>query len=103
MNRPLQVFVDEDELARLEAWARKRGWSKSQAVRVAIRALVRSDSPDQDPLLALSGMVVAGLPPDASESFDRCLLATFVAERPEPYRPRAQRAPARRRSTRRAK
>ena len=97
MTRPLQVFVEDDELSRLEAWAAKRGWTKSQAIRVAIRALVRSDSEEQDPLLGLSGMIVEGLPSDASESFDRHLLATFVAERSTPYRRVARSSATRRR------
>jgi hypothetical protein len=97
MTRPLQVFVDHGEIARLEAWAAKRGWTKSQAIRVAIRALVQSDAEEQDPLLGMSGMIVEGLPADASESFDRHLLATFVAERSTPYRRKARSSPARRR------
>ena len=36
MSRPLQVFLDEADLDRLDAWARARGWTKSQAVRNAI-------------------------------------------------------------------
>ena len=77
MARPLQVYVDEDELERLESWARERGWSKSQAVRAAIRALVRSHAaPPDTPLLSLSGMVADGLPSDLSENFDRYLSET---------------------------
>ena len=75
MSRPLQVFLDEAELDRLEAWARARGWTKSQAVRAAVRALTRSR--DEDPLLRASGMI-EGLPPDASEQFDRYLNESFV-------------------------
>src|SRR5438876_53599 len=41
MNRPLQVYLDERDLARLEAWARARGWTKSRAIRAAVRALTR--------------------------------------------------------------
>jgi hypothetical protein len=99
MKKPLQVFLEDRELEALGAWARQRGWTKSQAIRVAIRALTRCDLDEADPLLALSGMVVDGLPPDAAESFDRYLLETFVAERPEPYR-RAAKSPSSRRRTR---
>ena len=49
MARPLQVYLDDKDLERLEAWARERGWTKSQAIRVAIRALTRK--PADDPLL----------------------------------------------------
>jgi hypothetical protein len=68
MARRLQVYLDEQDLARLEAWARGRGWTKSQAIRAAVRALTRP--PDEDPLLELSGDI-DGLPPDLSERFER--------------------------------
>ena len=77
MSRPLQVFLDEADLDRLDAWVRARGWTKSQAARAAVRALTRSR--DEDPLLRASGMI-EGLLPDASEQFDRCLSESFVAE-----------------------
>jgi hypothetical protein len=76
MSRPLQVFLDEAELEQLDRWSRERGWTKSQAVRAAVRALTRP--PAEDPLLAASGMI-DGLPPDASERIDRYLEETFVA------------------------
>jgi|ERR671918_363106 hypothetical protein len=77
MNRPLQVYLDERDLKRLEAWARGRGWTKSQAIRAAVRALTRPAG--QDPVLELSG-TIEGLPPDCSEQLDRYLEETFVAE-----------------------
>ncbi len=83
MARPFQVYLDDEDHRRLEAWARGRGWTKSQAVRVAIRALTRP--PVDDPLLELSGDI-DGLPADMSENFDRYLNATFVAEPLAPYR-----------------
>ena len=83
MTRPLQVYLDEEDLGRLEDWASARGWSKSQAVRAAIRALTRR--PEEDPVLALSGMI-EGLPEDLSENFDRYLNETYVvAESSGPY------------------
>jgi hypothetical protein len=90
MNKPLQVYLDEADLERLEAWARKHGWTKSQAVRAAIRALTRPAS--EDPILDLSGDL-DGLPEDLSARFDRYLNETYVAERPAPYR--ARRRPSR--------
>ncbi|HEV8440200.1 MAG TPA: ribbon-helix-helix protein, CopG family [Methylomirabilota bacterium] len=89
MSRPLQVFLDEADLDRLEAWARARGWTKSQAVRAAVRALTRRR--DDDPLLLASGMI-EGLPADASEQFDRYLNESFVAEARAPYRKRRRRS-----------
>jgi hypothetical protein len=89
MSRPLQIYLDDEDLARLEAWARERGWTKSQAVRTAIRALTRR--PGADPLLELSGDI-DGLPDDVSEGFDRYLNATFVAEPVAPSRARHRRA-----------
>jgi len=83
MARPLQVYLDDKDLERLEAWALARGWTKSQAIRVAVRALTRK--PADDPLLGLSGDI-DGLPADLSASFQRYLNETFVAETPAPYR-----------------
>ena len=88
MNRPLQVYLDERDLARLEAWARARGWTKSHAIRAAVRALTRPAA--EDPLLGLSG-VVDGLPRDCSEQFDRYLEETFVAEKSARPRRRTRR------------
>ena len=87
MARPLQVYIDDADLERLEAWSKKRGWTKSQAVRVALRALTREDS--HDPLLAASGMI-QGLPADLSASIGRALEETFVA-RPAPQAKKARR------------
>jgi hypothetical protein len=81
MMRPLQVFLEEADLKRLEAWSRGRGWTKSQAVRAAVRALTKAK--EEDPLLAASGMV-DGLPPDCSEQLDRYLEETFVAKKTRP-------------------
>jgi hypothetical protein len=83
MARPLQVYLDDKDLERLEAWARERGWTKSQAIRVAVRALTRK--PADDPLLGLSGDI-DGLPADLSANFQRYLDETFVAESPAPSR-----------------
>ena len=83
MARPLQVYLDDKDLERLEAWVRERGWTKSQAIRVAVRALTRK--PADDPLLGLSGDI-DGLPADLSASFQRYLDETFVAETPGSYR-----------------
>jgi hypothetical protein len=94
--KPLQVYLDEAEMTRLEAWARTRGWTKSQAIRAAVRALTRPV--EADPVLAISGMIQDGLPADSAEHFDRHLQATFVAESPASYsaRPRRPRARSRR-------
>jgi hypothetical protein len=93
MARPLQVYLDEDDLKRLETWARERGWTKSQAIRAAVRALTRR--PAEDPLLELSGDI-DGLPADLSENFDRYLNETYVAESPAPHRTRRSRKTVRR-------
>lgn len=95
MNRPFQVYLDDEDFKRLEAWTRQRGWTKSQAVRAAIRALTRP--PAGDPLLELSGDL-DDLPEDASVNFDRYLNETYVAERKTPYRARRRqtRSPVRR-------
>jgi len=88
MARPLQVYLDEAELKRLTQWARERNWTKSQAIRAAVRALTRRS--DEDPLLELSGDI-EGLPADLSKNFHRYLDETFVAEPPAPYRARPRR------------
>ena len=89
--KPLQVYLDEQDLARLEAWARERKWTKSQAIRAAVRALTRRHA--ADPLLDLSGYL-EGLPADLSENFDRYLNETFVAEPQARYRTRRRRSRA---------
>ena len=94
MTRPLQVYLDERDLEQLDAWARERGWTKSQAIRAAVRALTRR--PATDPLLDLSGDI-DGLPPDLSANFDRHLHQTFVAEPRAPYRARRRPRPTVRR------
>src|SRR5919204_3309572 len=86
-NRPLQVYLDDHDLKQLEEWTKKRGWTKSQAIRAAIRALTRR--PSDDPLLELSGDI-DGLPPDVSVNFDRYLNETFVAEPRATYRARGR-------------
>ena len=93
MQKPLQVYLDEDDLTRLEAFARARGWTKSQTIRIAIRALTRR--PAEDPVLDLSGDV-DGLPPDLSENFNRYLNETFIAEPSPKYRARRPRKTVRR-------
>jgi hypothetical protein len=85
MPKPLQVYLDDADLDRLETFARERGWTKSQAVRAALRALTRQAV--GDPLLALSGDI-DGLPPDLSREFDRHLNETYVAEPAATYRVR---------------
>jgi hypothetical protein len=72
MSKPLQVYLDEADLERLDAFARERGWTKSQAIRAAIRALTRPPAEDY-------------------------LNETYVAETPAPYRVRrCTRPPVRR-------
>lgn len=87
MTRPLQIYLEEGELARLERWSRRRGWTKSQAVRVAIRALTKEG--EADALLDASGMI-EGLPPDVSRNFESYLEGTYVV--PKTPRPRPKRA-----------
>jgi hypothetical protein len=90
MWKPLQVYLEESELERLERWSCERGWTKSQAVRAAIRAL--TSPPSEDPLLSASGMIADdGLPGDVSERFDHYLAQTFVAEKSPRYGRRTRR------------
>ncbi|MBP1597169.1 MAG: hypothetical protein H6Q05_2546 [Acidobacteria bacterium] len=81
MTKPLQVYMDEQELESLDAWAREHGWTKSRAVRMAIRVLMRSG--ERDPLMRAAGMI-EGLPPDLSERVDEYLGETFIAEKAAP-------------------
>ena len=92
MSRPLQVYLDEKDLERLDVWARERGWTKSQAIRAAVRALTRRGT-EEDPLLGLSGDI-DGLPADLSANFQRYLDETFVAQPRIPYRARRRRSRA---------
>jgi Ribbon-helix-helix protein, copG family len=90
MTRPVQVYLDEQDLAALEGWSRQRGWNKSQAIRAAVRALTRAR--DTDPLLAARG-IIDGLPGDLSARFDHYLEETYVAKRPRAPRPARRRSP----------
>ena len=92
MSRPLQVYLPDTDHERLETWAQKRGWSKSQAVRVAIRVLTRPA--DEDSLLAASGMI-EGLPADLSSRVDDYLEESFAAQMDHPARRRRLRKRAR--------
>jgi|CXWL01.1.fsa_nt_gi hypothetical protein len=83
MSHPLQVYLDDSEFNTLTAWAQARGWTLSQAVRVALKALTRP-AHEEDPLLAASGMI-EGLPPDLSARFDAYLGLSYVAEPRVPY------------------
>ena len=83
MSRALQVYLEDPEFQALRAWAEERGWSLSQAVRVALKALTQPRE-ETDPLLASSGMI-DGLPADLSQRFDDYLTHTFVAEPPSRY------------------
>jgi len=85
MTRPLQVYLDEEDLEQLEAWSRERGWTKSQTVRVAVRSLIKPKG--LDPLLDASGMI-DGLPPKLSAEFDRHLNQTYVIKTPPARRRR---------------
>jgi hypothetical protein len=91
MTRPLQIYIEEGDLARLERWSRRRGWTKSQAVRVAIRALTKEGQ--ADPLLDASGMI-EGLPADVSRNFESYLEGTYVVPK-APARRRPKRTNAR--------
>jgi hypothetical protein len=75
MTRPLQIYLEDADFERLDKWASERGCSKSQAMRIALRALTRT--PEEDPLLSASGMI-DGLPHDLSEYVDRYLQETFI-------------------------
>lgn len=86
--KPLQVYIADEEFARLEEWTRERGMTKSEALRLALRALTRPAA--EDPILSLSGLMRDDLPPDCAEHFDRYLQETFVAEAPATY-PRQRR------------
>jgi hypothetical protein len=92
MMRPLQVYLDDVDRARLEQWSRAHRWTMTQAVRTAIRALTRPRG--QDPLLAASGLV-DGLPADLAERFEQYLQETFDASIPSPPRTHRRRSRAR--------
>ncbi len=77
--KPLQVYLDDAEVKRLETWSRERGWTKSQAIRAALRALTRPRT--TDPLLSARGFIIDGLSADASVQFDHLLQETFVAKK----------------------
>ena len=77
MSHAVQIYLDDADYEALTNWVGEKGWTLSQAVRVALRALTRPKS--SDPLLAASGMI-EGLPADLSERVDQYLDLTFAAE-----------------------
>lgn len=83
--KPMQVYLDDEDASRLEQWSRANGMTKSDALRLAVRALTRTRT-SRDPLLSLSGMLHDDLPTDVAERFDQFLQETFVAERPGTYK-----------------
>lgn len=92
MSKPLQVYLDEEDYRRIEEWAKEKRCTKSQAVRIAVRNLTRSE--DEDPVLAASGFI-DGLPRDLSSNVDRYLVEALIAETPSTYRRRRRRSQAR--------
>ncbi len=62
--KPLRVLMTNDDLERLERWSKERGWTKSHAIRFAIRALVGGEG-----IMSASGLV-EGLPADLSRRDD---------------------------------
>jgi len=91
--KPVQVYFPEPEAARLDAWARRRGVTKSDAVRAAVKLLTRSE--DDDPVLGLAGLADLGAA-DLSERVDEYLAGTHVGEGGAKYRRRRGRAALRR-------
>jgi hypothetical protein len=47
--KTLTVKVREDLLARLEAVAQQRGWSKSELIRAALESIVRDEGQSEGP------------------------------------------------------
>ena len=88
MDKPLQVILDDRDYRELSEWAEQRGWTKSQAVRVAIRALTRSS--EASSLLSASGFI-DGLPRDLSARVDRYLQETYVDTKNRRLHPRTVR------------
>jgi hypothetical protein len=74
--KPLQVLVAEDELERLERWSKGRGWTKSQTIRFAIRALTNDKG-----IMSASGLI-EGLPEDMSQNIDAYLADAHVSNAP---------------------
>ena len=78
MERPIQVYLDDHDRERLDAWAKEHGWTKSQAIRQAIRLATKA--PAQDPILGLVG-IFDGWPRDVSTRVDHYLNQAYGAER----------------------
>jgi hypothetical protein len=95
MPRPIQVYLSDLDCDRLDAWAKEHGWTKSQAVREAIRLATKASV--QDPILDLVG-IFDGWPRDASSRVDHYLNQADLAERKtkSPSRPARSRAAVRR-------
>ena len=49
MSRALQVYLEDPEFEALRAWSKERGWTLSQSVRVAVKALTRTREEQDNP------------------------------------------------------
>lgn len=76
MRRAVRVYLEVEDLDRLDTYARERGWTRSRALRTAVRMLTGRPE-DDDPLLDLSGDL-DGLPANLSTCFDRELSKSFA-------------------------
>lgn len=88
--KPLQVYLADDDMARLKAWARDRNATASDVVREAVRAIVRSHDPD--PFFAAAGML-DGLG-DASVHHDRLVVEAEESARVQQASPKSKNARA---------
>jgi hypothetical protein len=77
MARPIQVYLGDLDLERLDTFAKRHGWTKSHAVREAIRLAARNDG--DDPLLDLVGLFDG--PRDLSTNHDHYLNEAFIADK----------------------
>ncbi len=79
-KRPIQVYLDEEDRARLERLAGRFGLSMAETLRIALRRLAAEAWGEEDPLLRLAGSLEsADVPADLSTRHDEYAVSGYPA------------------------
>lgn len=86
MNRaPVQVYLDDEDRARLERLAERLGLSMAETLRLALRRLAAEALGEDDPLLRLGGSLEsADVPSDLSTRHDDYAVSGYAVPTPAP-------------------
>lgn len=90
-KRPIQLYLDPEDRARLERLAGEMGLSMAETLRLALRRLAAEQAGEEDPLMKLMGSIDnPDLPRDLSTRHDEYFVEGYpprrVAEEPPEHR-----------------